>query len=523
MTRTLHHGTGALVAVLITLLLLIGAAPAHASLDTRDDHALGRYADTTSWGDFSTPLTQSLAILALHRADDTAPSAAAVDLLLAQQCADGSFPDAFRAPSTGDPAACTGGVDATAIVVTALDAVGETDAVAEAAAWLTTTQDADGAFGGQDGRNTNSTGLAALALELGGYPNEAQDARDWVVALQDGCDADTPGAIPFNDEDRGAAELSTGQALLGLADPTIGLGDLDASTVVGSPDPACGPEDELTSPVEAAASFLTGLLVDDPFVPFPGSDFANVGGTIDVLFGLTAAGTGETAIADIVAWLPGQAAGYTQDGEDGAAAGATAKLALALLVANADPRSATDIDLIAQLEALEVTETGEVTVACGDGTAAPGDEVACTISGLLAFETIEVRLGDDPEPAAQISADGDGEATAPLTIPDEGATEGSVTVTVDGQGAADLATVTLSLAAAEEPEELDGPDGSGEPDETDASTDEDPAADDTTDEDVLPETGGGTALLAALGALAVLLGGTALVFGRRTHSGPTSR
>ena len=509
MTRTYHRGTGALIATLLAFLLILPVTgTAHAAPDHRDDHALGRYADTNSWGDFSTPLTQSLAILALHRASDTDPSQAAVELLLAQQCADGSFPDAFRVPTTDEPAPCAGGVDTTAFAILSLHAIGQSDAVDAALTWLADVQDGEGGFGGQDGINSNSTGLAALALALGGYDAAAEQARAWIRGVQDGCDADTPGAIPFNADERGAVELSTSQAVLGLVQPAVGLDALDATAADGTPTTGCE-TGELSEPAQAAAAFLVGEVADDPFVPFPGSEFPNVGGTIDVLFALAAVGTSEDAIAAIVEWLPAQAPGYTQDGEGGAGAGATAKLILALLAADEDPRQVAGLDLVTQLTSLEVVALPEVTVACGEDTVAPGDELSCTISGLLAFEGVDVRVEHNPVLLdEQVSADPAGEATFSFAVPDDLDEGGQVTITVDGLGAEGLAGLTLAVSApaSEEVEEADVDE------EADAVEE---------DQDVLPETGDQAWLLAVVGGGALLLGMALLLTTRR--DGTTSR
>jgi LPXTG-motif cell wall-anchored protein len=500
LTRTLHHRTGALFTLLFTLLLTISLTGiAHAAApDHRDEYALGRYSDTNSWGDFSSPLTQSLAILALHRDADSDPPPTAIDLLLAQQCEDGGFPDTFRSPSTRDPSPCTGGVDTTAFAVQALAAVGQSDAVAAATSWLVAVQDEDdGSFGAQDGVNSNSTGLAALALDLGGRPGAAEDARTWVRGIQDGCDADTPGAIPFNDEERGAPELSTAQAILGLVDPGVGLADLDATAASGEPDTGCG--SELDDAVEAAAAFLVSLLDEDPYVPFPGFDSPNVGGTIDILFALAAAGTGDQKITDVLDWLGGQAEGYTQDGEGGAGAGATAKLALAFLIDDQDPQVATGIDLIAQLESLEVTELADVTINCDVDEVTPGDEVECTITGLLGGETVDVLVELNPTLfEGTATADSSGTATLAFSVPEDAPEDGVVTITVDGLGVDGLADLALPISTPESGEPIEDPEEVEEEVETVEGEEE--------EGDILPETGGDASLVAGIGAAALLLG-----------------
>lgn len=187
------------------------------------DGLLGRFTDRSDFGDFSTPLTQSLALLALERAGAT-PSPAAVAALTDQACEDGGIPSSFR---TAEDAACTASVDTTGYAVQALLAVGAEDVATEAVAWLVSAQATDGSFASGDGTNTNSAGLAAVALSLGGEATAAAAARAWILTQQEGCDTTTPGAIPFNLTDRGVAELSTAQAIPGLVG--IGLSEVDAT------------------------------------------------------------------------------------------------------------------------------------------------------------------------------------------------------------------------------------------------------------------------------------------------------
>lgn len=178
------------------------------------DGLVGRFTDTGDFGDFSTPLTQSLAVLALHRADGVDPSPAAVAALADSACPDGGIPSSFDAAA--DPETCTSSVDTTGFAVQALLAVGETAAADEAVSWLAVTQADDGSFASAEGVNSNSTGLAAAAFSLRGQDAAAEAARDWILGIQDGPDSDSPGAIPFNTDDRGLVELATSQAILGL-------------------------------------------------------------------------------------------------------------------------------------------------------------------------------------------------------------------------------------------------------------------------------------------------------------------
>lgn len=517
----------------------------------RDAFELGRFRDHSDWGDFSTPLTQSLAVLALSRAQDVSPSGAAVELLLAQQCDDGGFPNTFHAPSTEGPGPCASAVDTTAFVVQALDAAGEHDAVAAAASWLAGVQAADGSFGAADGINTNSTGLAALALTLGGHDDAAAAARAWVYTQQDGCDTDSPGAIPFNADERGIAEISTAQALLGLTSTSLAVvSSAGASPEV--PDSPCE-DDEVeiddTNGNEAAATWLASALTEHPAVDtgFGPSE----GPTADVLFGFAAVGVAGDTIEAIADWLSTRVGPYTQgqgfDAADAVYAGATAKLSLAMQAVGRDPRSVGGTDLLAQLGGREVTELAEVTVSCDDPEAGvePGAEITCDLGGLIPWETVHVLVELNPVLLDEhVGADETGSASFAFTIPTDATADDEVVVSVDGLGVPALAATTLSIDdSGVIDDEDDDDDGTGLPGDNDEVGDEDvpddgsdgsddagtpgsDAQDTTTDSsdaavsaarDHLPETGAGAWVLAALAMGALSMGLVLLRLGRRTE------
>jgi hypothetical protein len=227
-----------------------------ASLEVTDpaDGIVGRFRDRSGFGEFSSPLTQSLALLALARADGVDPSVAAVAALVDQACPDGGFPSTFLA------APCVSSVDTTGYAVQALLAVGADTAAAAAASWLETVQAGDGSFGSADGVNTNSTGLAAAALAATDRTAAAEAATAWIVSQQDGCDTDTPGAIPFNQAERGSVELATAQATFGLTGASLATvasaGARAEVPVLDCPAPAepqPTPDEELTTDEELTA------------------------------------------------------------------------------------------------------------------------------------------------------------------------------------------------------------------------------------------------------------------------------
>ena len=171
----------------------------------------GRYRDDSEFGDFSSVISQSLAVIGLTRAADTAPSADAVAFLADQACDTGGF------PSDLDAETCTAEVDATGFAVQALLAAGEDETAGDAVAWLLDVQADDGSFGGQEAAaNANSTGVAAVALAVAGEDDAAGDAGDFLATLQDDCAGGAPGGIRFADDEPGDVTRATAQALPGL-------------------------------------------------------------------------------------------------------------------------------------------------------------------------------------------------------------------------------------------------------------------------------------------------------------------
>ena len=194
-------------------------------LESREQDS-GRFTDDSESGDFSNAISQSLAVLALERTADTAPSTTAVDYLVDQACEDGGFPEQLEADD------CSSQADATGYAVQALLATGETDVAGDAAAWLVAEQGDDGGFtGAEDSANANSTGLAAIALSLAGEDAAAEDAQQFLLGLQTrDCELGA-GSIRYDAADGGDPVRATAQALPGLD----GVG-LAAASAAGASD-----------------------------------------------------------------------------------------------------------------------------------------------------------------------------------------------------------------------------------------------------------------------------------------------
>ncbi|RYJ05420.1 MAG: hypothetical protein EON52_11665, partial [Actinomycetales bacterium] len=216
--------------------------------------------------DYSSTLTQALAVRGLSVANSTDEAASATSYLLKQQCADGGFRESMFAEATPDTnpsdgfddsvsavdrtcgdSATSGDdketVDTTAIAIQALleanisaEVPGTVERAEKAADYLLKQQTTAGSFRNDGKSNANSTGLAAAALWATGHEAAADRAAAWLVKRQvtKASSVGTQltgelGAVAFNDEalanakldgiedlDRGQFIRATSQALAGL-------------------------------------------------------------------------------------------------------------------------------------------------------------------------------------------------------------------------------------------------------------------------------------------------------------------
>lgn len=258
----------------------------------REQQPSGRFADASAFGDFSNAITQSLAVLALGRVDPASISTAAVDYLVAQQCADGGFNSVLDSPG------CTGEVDTTAIAVQALDATDRAAAVTAATTYLLSQQAADGSFAAPGfgsppvlTYNSNSTGLAAQALRSLGEDAAADSAVSWLLDRQVGTDGPPEqwGAIAFDTAgfDPASAPRATAQAVPGLAG--VGFAGLAAPT-----DPlAYGLQAPLPPPGGGGPPGGPGAGVPPPELPATGTAPR---GLVEVGLGLLGLGIAATVL-----------------------------------------------------------------------------------------------------------------------------------------------------------------------------------------------------------------------------------
>ena len=158
------------------------------ALEVQSGPQAGRLSDRGA-ADYSNTLTQSLGVIGLARSGRIPPDV--VGFLLKQQCTGGYFRTYIRGGTS-----CTDGhpsVDATAYAVQALLVASRTGTavpdvrIERAVRWLRSVQHDNGSFaenGGVRGASTNSTGLAAQALQATGHPRARAKAASYVASVQ---------------------------------------------------------------------------------------------------------------------------------------------------------------------------------------------------------------------------------------------------------------------------------------------------------------------------------------------------
>lgn len=193
--------------------------------------AIAPASDNGLFGDsdptFDGVFRQSLAILGLQATGARVP-AAAVAWLVDQQCPDGSFlayrVDTFAACPKPDPEAFTGpDTNSTALAALALDAAGVDEASADATQWLLATQTRGGGWpylpGGSP--DTSSTGLVLSAIDAirpRGHKRSVRLATNFLRRAQSPCGADSDArfGMPYQ-AGLNPDTFSSSQSLLGLS------------------------------------------------------------------------------------------------------------------------------------------------------------------------------------------------------------------------------------------------------------------------------------------------------------------
>ncbi len=220
---------------------------------------------------------QSLSLLAYVAADQTPPKES-VDWLLDQQCPDGGF-QAFRESTTSaclasDPVAYAGeDTNSSGMAAAALQAIGQTAAASRALTWLDAAQNADGGFpyfvGGDSDANstaavlfaTNNAGRAPSQVARG-----ATSAADFLAALAVGCAgaaAGDDGGFAFQDYGTGlvandAASVQASLALTGVRLPFVAPSSSPSVPRADCPTPTSTPS--TPSVGDRGAGYIARLL-----------------------------------------------------------------------------------------------------------------------------------------------------------------------------------------------------------------------------------------------------------------------
>jgi hypothetical protein len=332
----------ALAATALTATALVGATPAAANTDK------GLYGSNTPT--FDGVQRQGLAIIGLTTVG-VKPSAAAINWLVRQQCADGSF-EAYRANTAvpcgvSDPVNFKGpDTNSTAIAATALAAVGRTAQARKAVTWLNDVQLPNWGWpyyaGGQ--ADANSTGLGIMALR-NVQPQDRSarvpNAVAFLGTLQLPCGTATGGALPY--QAGGTANvLATTDAFVGMVATTP-----PAVPAKLKRNPKC-----TGSTANKAASFLAAQLSANGLLKSDFGDGPDVGSTARAVIGLSAMQVGAGAVKRGTTALKSAARNYAVP-EGIANPGGLGLLLVVSKVTNTPPRNFGGVNLIRALQRSE--------------------------------------------------------------------------------------------------------------------------------------------------------------------------
>lgn len=233
--------------------------------------ANGRFVDDSEFGDFSNPLGQSFDILALERATTAGAPAVAVDFLVAAQCADGGFPEAFGAKT------CTSSPDATGLALQALIAADADCAAAKAQGWLLAARAANGSFGSNAVdptkpavANINSTAYAAMGLNAA--RTSTASTVSYLTSVQN-----ADGGLPTVPSTSPASNLfATAQALTALDTSSfLALGPRP----IAASAPICTTATSAPTPSATPTSSPTGTPTAGPSTSVPTTSAATTSAT----------------------------------------------------------------------------------------------------------------------------------------------------------------------------------------------------------------------------------------------------
>jgi hypothetical protein len=329
------------VALSVTIVFSLGTSPASAA---GPDAGLYGTTDPTYTG----VSDQSLAILGLVSVG-VEPSAAAIDWLVSQQCLDGSY-QAYRASirtacGPSDPVNFSGpDTNSTALAALALDSVGKLTQAKKAANWLT--KAGAKAPNGTTGiayypsvgalPDTNSSALAYLAMTGLGINSAVVDqVRTYLLSSITPC-AQSGGA-KYQIGDAGVNNSASAQALFGLK----GLTPAEPANKLAA-DLKCG-----KNKVTNLASYLSGQLKTGLLSSFPydGTDFGNTAATV-VSFNTMK--VGKASVSNAITALKANAKAWAlKDGK--VDAGALGNLLSAAQATDSNPKKFGGMNLVTTL------------------------------------------------------------------------------------------------------------------------------------------------------------------------------
>ena len=332
-TRTIAAFAPIVAAALSATLL---ASPAHAG-DT------GLYGQTDPSSD--AVYRQSLAILGLD-AVGIKPAPTAVRWLLDQQCADGSFqsyrPDTSVPCAASDPQAFTGpDTNSTALAAMALESVGQERAAAKAGDALLQGAKRTGKlaawpynFGGTP--DASSTGLVINALEMiDADPQTVEAGQRWLRARIIPCTRKYAGALRNDTTSKAASNFATAQGLIGLT---------EALPVEDEDNPRANPPCAGSS-VERVSSYLARTLARDGILTYSGFGGNDYGSTAAAAIALGAAELGSGGVDAAVSELKRDAREWIAT-ESGDSVGAAGWLLMVAASTGENPRSFGGVNLV---------------------------------------------------------------------------------------------------------------------------------------------------------------------------------
>lgn len=325
------------IAVSVTTL----SAPTSAATNDR-----GLYGEPN---EFASVQLQSKAILGLLSAREV-PSKNAINWLVNQQCANGSF-TGYRANTTvpcgiSDATTFSGpSADQTAWALMALEAAGQEVAATKAAKWLVSIAktDSNGKLGIPSFANgtpdANATGISLAALRGLGYsPAISRKLQRYLGSLVLSCTDERGGASLYQSSVPGANNSATAQSFFGITAtlPTFKPDDYGSS-------PKCGKNASIK-----LGSYLnrqispTGLL---SYYPYDGNSF---GDTALALIGFTSQGISNKAVTQATIALKANARSWALP-EGKPNAGALGSLLLVSVATGSNSNNFGGINLIAEI------------------------------------------------------------------------------------------------------------------------------------------------------------------------------